>query len=584
MEIAIVLGLLVVAIVLFATEKISVDIITFIILITFVLTKILTPEEAFAGFSSDFIIILASIFVISGALTETGVLDKIGAKMVTLANKRKSLLLINATIVPGIISGFMNNTTVTAIFIGPFMGVAKKLNVSPSKLLMPLAFSSILGGTCTLIGTSTNVAVSSALPGYGMEALTLFEITPIGLILFGVGALYMIIIGNYYIPARQKVGATEDVNSRDYYSEIVVNAKSSMVGKAINTTSFNGKLRVKRIVRQDKNFKPKEDEVIEADDILLVDCSSEELIKIKEMSGVEIIADAIQNQDKEIKGKHLAEVLVAPKSSLVKKTVKEADIRALHKVTVTAIHRMDHHMDTRIEDVCVQTGDLLMVQGQKEAIKDLRDASDFIVLGDFKPNLFLERKGYIAIGLFMAAIVLGTTEIVPLSIAFMIAGLLIVLLKIVSPEKAYRFIDWRLLVLIGGMSAFGTAMKNSGASEFLANWIVDVFEPFGVYAVLTAFVVLVVLLTQPMSNAAAALVVLPIAIATAQQMQVDPRTFAIAIMLGASVSLIAPLEPACILVYGPGKYKFIDFVKVGFPITMLLIAIIVFLTPFFFPL
>lgn len=241
-------------------------------------------------------------------------------------------------------------------------------------------------------------------------------------------------------------------------------------------------------------------------------------------------------------------------------------------------------MESKIEDVCVQTGDLLMVQGQKEAIKDLRDAPDFIMLDDFKPNLFLERKGYIAIGLFLAAVVLGSTGIVPLPIAFMIAGLLIVLLKIVSPEKAYRYIDWRLLVLIGGMSAFGVAMKKSGASEFLANWIVEVFEPLGVYAVLAAFVILVVLLTQPMSNAAAALVVLPIAIATAQQLQVDPRTFAIAIMLGASVSLIAPLEPACILVYGPGKYKFKDFVIIGFPITLLLVAIIVFLVPFFFPL
>lgn len=581
MEIAIVLGLLLVAIVLFATEKLSVDIITFIIIIVLVSSKILTPEEAFAGFSSDFIIILASIFVISGTLTETGVLDRIGAQMVNLVNKRKNLLLINATIVPGLLSGFMNNTTVAALFIGPFMGVAKKLKVSPSKLLMPLAFSSILGGTCTLIGTSTNVAVSSALPSYGMKALTLFEITPIGLILFGVGALYMIVIGNYFIPARQKIGATEDETSRDYYSEIVVNTESSLVGKAINETKFNGRLRVKRIIRNENGFNPKEDEIIEADDILLVDCTSDELIKIKEMNGVAIRADLAQKDKKNL---YLAEILVTPKSSLVKKTIKESDIRSLYKVNVSAIHRMDHNLESKIEDVCVQTGDLLMVQGQKEAIKDLRDAPDFIMLDDFKPNLFLERKGYIAIGLFLAAVVLGSTGIVPLPIAFMIAGLLIVLLKIVSPEKAYRYIDWRLLVLIGGMSAFGVAMKKSGASEFLANWIVEVFEPLGVYAVLAAFVILVVLLTQPMSNAAAALVVLPIAIATAQQLQVDPRTFAIAIMLGASVSLIAPLEPACILVYGPGKYKFKDFVIIGFPITLLLVAIIVFLVPFFFPL
>jgi di/tricarboxylate transporter len=584
MEIAIVLGLLLVAIILFATEKLSVDIITFIIIIVLVLTKVLTPEEAFAGFSSDFIIILASIFVISGTLTETGVLDKIGAQMVNLVNRRKKLLLANATIVPGILSAFMNNTTVTALFIGPFMGIAKKLKVSPSKLLMPLAYSSILGGTCTLIGTSTNVAVSSALPNYGMETLTLFEITPVGLVLFGVGALYMIIIGNYFIPARQKVGATEDVNSKDYYSEIVVSSESSLVGKAINATKFNGRLRVISIIRDEKNFNPDEDEVIEADDILLIESTSDQLIKIKEMEGVEIRADLLQLENKKYKGNHLAEVLITPKSSLVKKTIKESDFRSLYKVTVSAIHRMDHDLESKLDDVCLQTGDLLLVQGKKEAIKDLRDTPDFIMLDDFKPNLFLERKGFIAVGLFLAAVIAGSTELVPLSIAFMMAGLFIVLLRIITPEKAYRLIDWRLLVLIGGMSAFGVAMKNSGASEFLANWIVKIFEPFGIYAVLAAFVVLVVLLTQPMSNAAAALVVLPIAVATAQKMQVDPRTFAIAIMLGASVSLIAPLEPACILVYGPGKYKFKDFIIIGFPITLILVAIIVFLVPVFFPL
>ena len=217
-------------------------------------------------------------------------------------------------------------------------------------------------------------------------------------------------------------------------------------------------------------------------------------------------------------------------------------------------------------------------------IKALRNATDFTLLGDFKPNLFREKKGYLTIGIFIAAIIVGSLNIVPLSVSFMTAAVLSILIGAITPERAYEIIDWRLLVLIGGMSAFGIAMRKSGASVFLADWIAYLFAPLGLLAILAAFVILVVVLTQPMSNAAAALVVLPIAIETAVQLQANPRSFAIAVMLGASVSLITPLEPSCILVYGPGKYKFKDFIRLGFPLTILLVLLIVFLVPIFWPL
>lgn len=584
MQIGIVLGLLVVAVILFATEKLSVDIITFILLIVLILSGILSPEEAFSGFSSDYIIILASIFVISGTLTETGVLDKIGSKMVKLVHKRKKLLLINATIVPGIISAFMNNTTVTALFIGPFMSVSKRLGISPSKVLMPLAFSSIIGGTCTLIGTSTNVAVSSALPQYGLETIGLFEITPIGLILFAVGAAYMILIGHLFIPERQKVGATEDEHLREYFSEIFIDSDCSLVGKKIADSGLKKHFEIKRIIRNGNPLKVKEDTIIEKEDIYLVIANSEQLVKLKEIKGV-VIRSEIKESGSEANSKiRLAEILITPKSSLVKKTIRESDFSSLYKIVVLAIHRMDEEIKNKMGDIKLQSGDLLLVQGSTENISKLRDESDFIVLEDFKPRLFLEKKGYITIGIFIAAVLIGSMDIFPLSVAFMIAGLVAVLFGIITPEKAYRYIDWRLLVLIGGMSAFGLAMKKSGASEFLANLIVKVSQPFGVYFILAAFVLLVVILTQPMSNAASALVVLPIAIETAKQLSVSPKSFAIAIMLGASVSFITPLEPASILVYGPGKYKFRDFIIIGFPVTLVMVAIIVALVPYFWPL
>jgi len=587
MEIALVLGLLVMVLVLFATEKLSVDIITIIMLIILILTKIITPEEAFAGFSSDFIVILSSIFVISGTLMETGVLDDIGARMVRIISKKRNSLMFLVTGFPGILSAFMNNTTVTAIFIGPFLGLSKKLGISPSKILMPLAFMSIIGGTVTLIGTSTNVAVSSALPQYGLPTLNMFSFSHIGLILFVTGAAYIIFVSKFFVPARQKPEALEDDEGRTYMSEILIREGGSLIGQKVQDSKLQKKdVKVLSVLRDNKRIRIDADSTFKEKDLVLISCTMGSLMKLKESDGVAIRADILHGDGdgKVVNGFQIAEVLVTPNSSLVKTIIKESRLRSRYGVEVLAVHRMDQELTTRLEDFCVQTGDLLLVQGEKDRIKALHEENDFLVLDDFKPNLYKEKKGYIALGIFMAAVIVGSIELIPLAVAFMMATLIIILLGIIRPERAYQLIDWRMLILIGGMSAFGTAMKKSGASEFLADLIVKVFEPMGVYVILAAFVVLVVILTQPMSNAAAALVVLPIAIETAQQLGVNPVTFAIAIMLGASVSLVAPLEPACILVYGPGKYKFRDFIKVGTPITLLLIAEIVFFCPVFWPL
>jgi di/tricarboxylate transporter len=585
MDIIIVLGLLVVAILLFATEKLSVDIITFILLLLLIFTGILTPQEAFMGFSNKFIIILASIFVISGSLLETGVLDKIGESLVRLISKQRKLLLLYITVVPGIVSAFMNNTTVTALFIGPTIGIGKKLKVNPSKILMPLAFASILRGTCTLIGTSTNVAVSSAILELDLQPISLFEITAIGTILFGIGIVYMIFVGKFFLPEDKDASITENYNVKDYLSEIYITEGSSLIGQpAINSDLKKKNIKVFKVIRENFGFIPGASEKLKAGDLLLVQCTIEDLLKIKETAGIEIRADMISYNDLSQKDIQLAKVLITPQSSLIKKTLKETHFRLIHNVVVLAIHRFDQNLKTKIGDVCLQTGDLLLVQGSKESIKALRYATDFIVLRDFKPNLFREKKGYLTIAIFIAAIITGSLELLPLSVSFMTAGLLTILIGAITPERAYELIDWRLLVLIGSMSAFGIAMRKSGASLFLADWITYLFEPLGTMVILTAFVILVVILTQPMSNAAAALVVLPVAVETALQLGVNPRSFAIAVMLGASISLITPLEPSCILVYGPGKYKFKDFIRLGFPLTMILIAVIVFLVPIFWPL
>ncbi|PRY08902.1 di/tricarboxylate transporter [Pontibacter ummariensis] len=584
MEIALVLTLLVIAVVLFATEKYSVEIVTLVMLTVLASARIITPEEAFDGFSSDFIIVIASIFILSAALQETGILDFVVIRLVQLAHRSSNLMLFVVMLITGVVSAFMNNTTVTAMFVTPLIGLSKRVNISASKLLMPLAFSAILGGTCTLIGTSTNVAVSGYLAKTGLPAIGLFEITAVGAVIFSVGMLYMMTLGQRMLPNNDDQQLTEEYKLQKYLSEIVVLPDSPLVGQLVFASDLTSlHFRMLNIIRDHENFLPDFRTRIQANDILLVEGDLDNLIKVKETKGIQIMADAILEKDLQPDSIRLAELLVVRQSNLIGRTVKEANFLQRYGLVVIAISRYGETLRSKIGSIELQLGDLLLVQGSSERLNQLRVSRNVALLDEFEPTLFKKRKGLVAIACLAGAILLGTLQLLPLSIAFLLGAMASILFRCIGTQKAYAAIDFRLLILIGGMTAFGTAMEKSGAADFLAEGIVTLAGPMGKVGVLAGFVVLTVLLTQPMSNAAAALVVVPVALRTAIELGADPRTFAIAIMLAASVSLVTPFEPACILVYSPGKYKFRDFIKIGSPLTLLLVAVILLLVPLFWP-
>lgn len=586
MQIALVLGLLLLAIVLFAREKLPADIITLLLLVALVGSGVLTTAEAFAGFSSDIIIILGSIFVISGALQETGLLDAIGERLVRLGragSKRLLLLLMGSA---ASISAFMNNTTVAAMLVPPVIGMARNAKTSPSRLLMPLAFASILGGTCTLIGTSTNVAVSGYIAKSQLQPLGLFEITPIGLVIVAVGITYMVLIGQRFLPDHKEESPVAAYALRDYLSEIVVLPASPLIGQ----TSVEWELsrldfRILSLIRGDEKIAPDSQVLIEQGDTLLVEGQVDTLMKMKKAEGIEIRGkldlDKLQLGKTTLK---IVEVLIAPYSNLIGRTLKRADFSKRFGLPVLAIHRRGQPLREKIGDVPLLLGDLLLVEGPTDRVEMLRGTGGLVVLDEHRRPGGETRKGLCVAGAFAVAIGAGALGWVPLPIAFLSAALVTVLLRGISIEKARAVIDLRLLLLIGGMTAFGTAMEKTGAAALLAHWVVTALSPLGVMTVMGGFFVLTIVLTQPMSNAAAALVVLPVAMSAARALGVQERTFAIAIMLAASISFIAPLEPACILVYGPGRYRFLDFVKVGGGLTLILIPIVLLLIPVFWPL
>jgi len=584
MEIIIVLTLLVIAIILFATEKVSVDIVTLIMLIVLCATRIVTPEEAYAGFSSDFIVILASIFVLTAALEETGILEFMIARLVKIAGRGPNILLLLVMMISGTISAFMNNTTVTAMFVSPLIGMSRKLKTSSSKILMPLAYASILGGTCTLIGTSTNVAVSGYIAKAGFDPVGMFELTGIGAIIFAVGILYMMTIGKKMLPNHQETALMDEYKMQKYITEILIQPDSPLIGQIVYASDLT-KIRFKmlNIIRGTEKFLPDYRTRIQAGDIILVEGDLDNLIKIRETKGVEIMADVELEDALQSPDIRLAEILITAQSNLIRHSIRDIDFQRRFGLVVIAISRQGETIRSKIGEVKLKLGDILLVQGTRDRLNFARTNQHMALLEEFAPVMFKKQKGIITISCFVAAIILGSFNILPLSISFLTAAVISILLKCITTDKAYEAIDWRLLILIGGMTAFGTAMENSGAAQYLATGIVDLLSPFGKIGVLAGFIFLTVFLTQPMSNAAAALVIVPVAIQTATAMHSDPRTFAIAVMLAASVSLVTPFEPSCILVYGPGKYKFSDFMKIGSGLTFILMLIILFMMPVFWP-
>ena len=582
-KIALVVGLLILGVVLFATELVSVDIITFCILIPLIITGILKPDDAFRGFGSEAVVALAAIFVIGGALTATGVLDLVANRIYRLSGGNAVMFLLPVMVITALVSAFLNNTTVTAIFVPPTVALCRRAKISPSKLLMPVAFASILGGTCTLIGTSTNIAVNNYLKEHQIGQLSMFEITPLGLIIVAVGVVYVLLIGRHQLPDRADESAAAGYSIRQYLSEIIVMPDSPLIGQGCFESDLSVlEFRILKIIRGGETLLPDPMLAIREGDTILVEGKIENLMKVKRIEGIEIKAEAEQG-DLAAKGANfrVAEMLVTLQSEVAGRTLKEAEFRNKYGLTVLAIYRHGQSLVESIGDIVLRVGDVLLVQGTEERVSGVREASGISLLETVKPTLYHPRRGLYAVGFFVIAIALSTAEIVPVSVAFLIAAVATVLFGCITVEKAYESVDWRLVILIGGMTAFGTALSKTGTDELLAGLVLKLTSGFGPVGVMGGFMLLTILLTQPMSNAAAALVVLPIALKAATTLGANPQTFAIAVMLSASLSVMTPFEPSCILVYAPGKYRFRDFLKVGTGLTIVVFLVMLLLIPVF---
>ena len=586
--------MLVVAIGLFASERLPVDVIGILLVMGLVLTQVLTVQEAVAGFGNDIIITIAGLFLLVGGLVKTGMIDVIGRRMHRIAGDSEFVLTALIMFAAALGACVLKNTTTTAMFLPVVIGLAAKAKIPPSKLLMPLAFGAILGGSCTLIGTSTNLAVSGAIVRYGQQPFSMFELAPVGIITFAVGMVYMLFVGRKMLPSRGgEDSLTEQYQIREYISELLVLPDSPLVGQTLEEASLNTRLdlTVLGIVREGERINaPSNDERIRRRDSLIVEGTITDILRVKEEVGLEIKPDFMLS-DVELEGDdvELFEVLVMRDSRLVGQTLKLLKFRQNYDLTVLAINRHGETFINKLSDVKLIFGDVLLVQGNRSGIDTLVVDRELMLLEDKSVSHVRTDKRKWAVAAFALFIALSLSKItigfdVPLAICVLSGVMLLLATKTIRYSEMYSLIDFRLIVLIACMMSFGVAMENTGADKYLAWLITNYFGQFGGTAVLAGFFVLTVALTQPMSNQAAALVVLPVAVKAAVALGLNPRTFIVAVTYAASFSFITPLEPACVLVYTPGRYKFMDFVKIGTILTIIVFAVSITLVPIFWPL
>ena len=588
-QIGIVLALLLVALVLFGLERIPIEIVAILLVMALVLTNTLTPAEAFAGFGNDIVITIAGLFILTGGLAKTGVVDLVGRRLHRTAGDSELRIAALIMFAAAFSAAIMKNTTTTAMFLPVVLGIATRRNISPSKLLMPLAFGAILGGTCTLIGTSTNLAVSGALPRYGMQPFTMFELTQVGVIIVAAGMLYMLTIGLRLLPRREAAGSlTEQYHVRQYATEVIVLENSPLIDKSLAEARISDELdlTVLGILRGEEQSRiaPSPIEKIHAGDLLLVQGRVEDILRVKAEAGIEIRPDFKLNDSVlQSKGTELFEAMVPRGSDFIGRTLKALRFRKRHRVIVLAINRHGVDLLSKISRVRLRFGDVLLIQGTREQMETLAAEGHLLLLEEISERQARPQKQRWALLAFGVFLLFSLTHLVALPIAVLIGVMILLASRSLRMTEVYEIIDWRLLILIACMISFGVAMEKTGADQYLAEFIVRGTGRHGPLAVLAGFFIMTVALTQPMSNQAAALVMLPIAVKTALALGLNPRTFAITVTYAASCSFLTPLEPACVLVYTPGRYRFVDFLKVGSILTLAVFAIVMWLVPRIWP-
>ncbi|TAH34289.1 MAG: SLC13 family permease [Planctomycetota bacterium] len=591
LEIGFVLLVLVAALVLFVLEKFPPDGVAMGVLVTLVVSGLVTPTQAFHCFGNEALVTVAAMYVIAAGLIRTGAISFVGQRILRFARGSETRVLLALMVAASLLSAFINNTPIVVIFLPIALSMAESTGSAPSKLLLPMAYATVAGGMCTVIGTSTNLLVSTLLPQHGLERLGFFEPLPLALLGLAVTILYLLTIGRRLLPRRPSLAAgSRSGRPADYVTELELPVGSPLAGKTI-AEAIAGRAtgaRVLQLIRGQEILDPAPEEALRENDILIVKGDVNALLGLQRSDGLELARD-LAAPELEARGRNmiLAELLIRPPSSAIGERVRDLDLHQRFGATVLAVQRHGVHIRQKVADLRLRVGDILLVQVDAAELEPLRAAREFLLLEGVQERVTLPHKAWWALAVSAAVIVLATLDIphLPISVLALAGAMAIVGGGCLSVRDVYRSVDFPLLVLIAGTICLGLAMENSGAAAWLAGGLVGAATPLGDVALLSAIYLITNVLTALISNTGAALLMLPIALQTAQQSGLSPTPFILAVMFAASIDFSTPIGyQVNTIVYGPGGYRFSDYVRVGVPLNLLWWLLATFLIPVFWPL
>ncbi len=565
-----VLAILVGTVALFVSEKYPIDFVALLVLGTLLALGLVTPQEGISGFSNTATVTVAAMFILSAGLQKTGATASLGRLLVRFGRSYfTALVVIMGTIT--VISAFVNNTAAVAVFIPLVMIVAGRRKIAASRLLIPLSYASQFGGVCTLVGTSTNLLVSSISEQAGYGAFSMFEFARMGLILFVAGVLFFLLFGRWLLPERkaQELAATYQLG--EYITEMRVQENSPLVGRSVLESRLgeDHDVTILRILRVGENVWAPLRQVLKPGHVLLVRGKIRELMRLRDSARLELNVEfKLQDETLQTEDLRLVQALVAPGSELIGHNLKDLDFRNRFRALVLAILRRGETIREKLNTVELGLGDALLIQAPEAQIRELRNDSDFIVLDEVAETV-LRHKAPVVLGILAAVIGLAAFDVMPILVSSILGCLAMVLTRCLRLEEAYHAINWQVIFLLAGILPLGIAMQKSGAAGSIAGNVVDMVDAMGPVAVLAVVYLMTSVMTDTMSNNAAAVLLAPIAISTAEQIGVNPKPLLMAITFAASTGFSTPVGyQTNTMIYNPGGYKYTDFLRTGVPLSI----------------
>jgi di/tricarboxylate transporter len=582
MTIFLTLSILVLALISFIFEWLPVDLTAITVAVVLMLLGIVTPSEGISGFGNSATVTVMAMFILSSGITRTGVIQIIRDGLVKWGGKHPNQQIFVLGAIVGPVSAFINNTAVVAIFLPIIEDWCKQQKMSVSKVLIPLSYASIVGGMMTVIGTSTNILASGISEQLGYGAFSLFQFTQVGIILFLIALVYISFVAPYLLTERKQADSdlvSQDYDLKDYVSELVIKPRSSLIGQTLKSSEIQRKfdLDVLEVLHNKVRFpQPLADKVLSAGDVLVVRCTREDLLKIREERGLDLFPDVKFKQEslETMLGsgeEQIAEVLILSNSRLIGTTLKDLRFRQRYNATVLAIRRGSELVRGRLGRIPLRFGDVLLVQGPQQSFIGLQTTRELLVLEQRNVENLREDKAKIAVGIIVGVVLIAAFDIVPILVSALAGVILMVITGCLKPGEIYGAVRWDVIFLLAGLIPMGIAMEKSGATQWLSDNLVSIGGNLSGYWILVFFFVVTAGLTELLSNNASVLLMIPIAASVAKTLGLNPFALMFAVTFAASCSFMTPIGyQTNTMVYSPGGYKFFDFTRVGAPLTLIM--------------